>query len=342
MLHLIRFWSGIPNVLIFKKGNSEYMRIICTTVMRGAQEYEFSGRVIEVDLPSGEIIMSMNLPNKGSIIGPRGGSRGGRGVRVFKDKIYLAVYDRILVYDFNWNLLSEIKHPHVVGHHEIQVDDEGIWCCSTMIDAVFKLDFEGNVLFEWWASEDDEFVKWVKAKKFLWDRSVDYSTYAPHPDREGHPNHQFHINSVYQVGDKVYVYDLACAALFVVWPQFEPIARHPAWDHAHNVCPQGQEILVNVSAAKSFEIWRKPNRIEKILRRKPQLVQKVVLVQGEEKSTQFSKSGWIRGRIDLAPNEFIVGNNPPSLYHILDGKIIQAWQIGDEVNEAIHGLTVKQ
>ena len=112
-----------------------HMRVICTTVIRGADTYEFSGRIVEIDLPSGEIIMTMQLPDIGFIIGPRGGSRGGRGVRVFENKIYVSTYSCILVYDYSWNLLTEIRHPHVVGHHEIQVDAEGIWCCSTVIDA---------------------------------------------------------------------------------------------------------------------------------------------------------------------------------------------------------------
>lgn len=317
------------------------MRVICTTVIRGADQFDLSGRIIEMELPTGAIVMSMNLPNKGNIIGPRGGSRGGRGVQVFNNKIYVAIYDRILVYDLKWNLLSEIQHPHVVGHHEIQVDAQGIWCCSTMIDAVIKLDFSGKVLFEWWASEDDDFVTWVKGNKLLWDRSTDYSTYAPHPDIEGYPNHQFHINSVYCVDGKVYAYDLTTAALFVVWPRFEPIVRNPKWGHAHNVCPRGNEILVNASELKAFEIWRMPQGRQRWWQKKPYRVQRVVVVPGVGKSTQFSKSGWVRGRIDLGPHEFIVGCNPASLHHIKDGKIVQRWQISDEVNEAVHGLTVK-
>jgi hypothetical protein len=318
------------------------MRVICTTVIRGADQFDLSGRIIEMDLPSGEIIVAMNLPNKGNIIGPRGGSRGGRGVRVFNNKIYVAIYDRILVYDLNWNLLSEIQHPHVVGHHEIQVDAQGIWCCSTMIDAVVKLDFSGKVLFEWWASEDNEFLAWVKARKFAWDRDIDYSTYAPHPDKEGYPNHQFHINSIYYgIDGKVYAYDLNYAALFVIWPRFEPVARNPAWGHAHNVCLYGRDILVNASAFRSFEIWRMPEGWQRFWNRKPYRVQNIVIVPGKGESTQFSKSGWVRGRIDLGPNEFIVGCNPASLYHLQDGHIVQRWQISSQVNEAVHGLTVK-
>jgi hypothetical protein len=317
------------------------MRVICTTVIRGAEQYDFSGRIIELDLPGGDIIMSTYLPHKGNIIGPRGGSRGGRGVRVFDNKIFVAIYDRVLVYDLAWNLLSEIQHPHVVGHHEIQVDAEGIWCCSTMIDAIMKLDFSGNILFEWWASEDEEFLAWIKVEKFIWDRSVDYSTYAPHPDREGHPGHQFHINSVYCHAGKVYAYDKKYAALFAIWPKFEPVVRNPAWKQAHNVCPRGRDILVNASALRTFEIWRLPEGWQKLWRRRPYLKQRVVVIDGDGQSTQFSKSGWVRGRIDLGPDEFIVGCNPASLHHIRDGQVIHSWQFSTEVNEAIHGLALK-
>ncbi len=318
------------------------MRVVCTTIIRGATSFEFSGRIIEIELPSGEIVMSMNLPNKGFILGPRGGSRGGRGVYLFDDKIYVAIYDRILVYDLEWSLLSEIHHPHVVGHHEIWVDAQGIWCCSTMIDAVMKLDFAGNASFEWWASEDEAFVSWTKSKRILWDRSIDYTTYVPPSFDELHPDKQFHINTVCCVEGKVYAYDSNYQALFVVWPRFEPIVRNPVWDHAHNVYPRGRDILVNVSALKTFEIWRMPSRLERFWRKKPYLMRRVVVVPGEGQSTQFSKSGWVRGRIDLGPNEFIVGCNPASLHYIRDGQVMRIWEISDDINEAIHGLALKQ
>ena len=318
------------------------MRVICTTVIRGADSYEFSGRVIELDLPEGKIVVSMNLPNKGHIRGPRGGSRGGRGVRVFNNKIYVAIYDRVLVYDLDWNLLSEIQHPYVVGHHEIQVDSEGVWG-TTMLDAVVKLDHSGNVLFEWWASEDDDFVAWTKIKKFNWDRSINYLEYEPPSFDETYPGYQCHFNSVYCVDGKVYVYDLKHRALFVVWPKFEPVVRNRAWDRAHNVHPRGDEILANVSGLKTFEIWRMPTSgIRRLWSKKPVRVQRVKIVPGEDRSTQFSRSGWVRGLIKLGPNEFIVGCNPASLYHIRDNQVVHKWQISNEVNEAIHGLTLKQ
>jgi hypothetical protein len=318
------------------------MRVICTTVIRGADNFDMSGRIMEIDLPTGEVVFSMNLPhNKGSVLGPRGGSRGGRGVRVFDNKIYLAIYDRILVYDLEWNLLDALQHPHIVGHHEIQLDHEGIWCCSTVADAVMKLGFKGNVLFEWWASEDDAFVSWLGARKIFWDRRINYSEYLDPSGEEKHPSKQFHLNSIDCIDGKVYVYDSNYRALFAVWPKFGPVVRNLEWDHAHNVCLRGQDILVNVSARKTFEIWRIPNALEKFWRKNPYLVQRVVVVPGDGTSTQFSKSGWIRGRIDLGSNEFIVGCNPASLHHIRDGQVLRTWDMSCDVNEAVHGLTLK-
>ncbi|MCB0168766.1 MAG: hypothetical protein KDI79_31350 [Anaerolineae bacterium] len=316
------------------------MRAICTTVIRGANQYEFSGRIIEIDLTSGQIVMAMHLPNKGQVLGPRGGSRGGRGVRVFGQKIYVAIYDRILVYDFDWNLVSEIKHPYVVGHHEIQVDVEGVWC-TTMMDSVVKLDFSGRVLFEWWGSEDDDFVAWLSINRHAWDRTENYDSYEPPAYNESYPGFQCHFNSVYCVDGKVYVYDLSHQALFAVWPRFEPLARVPAWNRAHNVHPRGQDILVNVSGDKRFEIWRMPMGMHKFWRRKPYRTHQVVVVPGPEQSTQFSRSGWVRGLIELGPQEFIVGCNPAGLHHLKDGRVVQSWPISDEVNEAVHGLTLK-
>jgi hypothetical protein len=319
------------------------LHVVCSTVRRGATNYELSGRIIEVVLPSGEVTLSMNIPDKGFVSGPRGGTRGGRGVRVSNNRIYVATHNCILVYNFDWKLVNEIWHPHAAGFHEIQVDREGIWCCSTLVDAIFKLDFRGQALFQWWASEDEGFVSWLGARKLAWDKTVDYAAYTLPEEGEVHPNKQFHINTVHQARGKVYGYDSNHQALFQFWPKFAPLIRNPSWNHAHNVYPRRRDILVNNSALKTFEIWRIPSAWERFWhrRRDSYLKKKVVIVEGEGESTQFSTSGWIRGRIDLGRNEFIVGSNPASLHHVKEGKLFQSWFLSNDVNEAIHGLALK-
>lgn len=317
------------------------MRLLCTTVKRGAEDYHISGRILEIEIPSGEIVASLNLPDKCKVSGPRGGSRGGRGVRVLDDRIYVAIYDRILVYNFAWELISEISHPHVVGHHEIQVDAEGIWCCSTIVDAIFKIDFQGRVLFEWWASEDDRFISWLNARKIHWDKTVVYAAYQLPDNNEAHPDKQFHFNSIYNYRGRIYVHDSNHQALFTIWPGFKPVFINPDWENAHNVCPRSKTVLVNNSAKKSFEVWSLPNRKWGLIKTKPRLLKRIKIFQGEERSTQFSKSGWIRGLVPLDYRSFIVGSNPASLYLIKDWSVQRHWRISNDVNESIHGLTIK-
>jgi hypothetical protein len=284
----------------------------------------------------------MNLPENGHIVGQRGGSRGGRGVRTRDNKIFVAIYDRILVFDYFWQLLDEIRHPHVVGHHEIQVEADGILCCSTMVDMVAKLSFDGNLLFEWWAAEDEAFVAWTGGKLTRWNREVDYSSHRDPSGLEFYPGKQYHINNVYRSGGEIHAYDANHSTLFAVWPQFEPITKNPAWDHAHNVSMRGRNILVNNSACRTFEIWRMPGLLRRFWDKSPSLISRLELVPGTAKSTQFSVSGWIRGRINLAHNEFIVGSNPASLYHIRDNEVLNVCELGSDVNEAIHGLALKE
>ena len=313
------------------------MRVVCTTVMRGSTDEEMTGRFFEVELPSGRIIKSMNVPSIGSVSGPRGGTRGGRGIAVYGGKTYAAVHNRIFVYDREWNLLGEISNPLVAGHHELQVDSAGIWCCSTLTDSITRLDFTGKILYSYWASEDENFVAWLGRKRILWDKSFDYAS-LPLGAEEVHSNKQFHINTVRKMGNEVYAYDCNYSALFRFWPSFRPVVINPAWDHAHNVYLSGVEILVNNSAMKTFEKWRLPKRSRNGVCPDATLLERTTIVPGEERSTQFSKSGWVRGRIDLGRNEFLVGCNPASIHHILDGKVINVFQLSDDVNEAIHGL----
>ena len=317
-------------------------RVICTTVKRGASDIELSGRIIEIELPSGEIVSSQTLPSFDRIRGPRGGSRGARGVCVKGERIYVAIYSGIMVFDLGWHLIKQIVHPLVVGHHEIAVDDEGVWCCSTLVDAVIKLDFSGNIIEQFWASENDDLVSWVGARSVTWDKGVDYRMYDLPNSGETHPMKQFHINTVHIRDGEVFAYDSNHQALFQIFPTFRPIVRNPRWDHAHNVILRGNEIFVNNSAERSFEIWCLPALGHEVHTGEVVLREKIEIVSGPEKSTQFSRSGWIRGLIVLTDREFIVGSNPTSLYHIKEGMIVQSWQYSIDVNEAVHGLTLKQ
>jgi hypothetical protein len=206
---------------------------------------------------------------------------------------------------------------------------------------IAKLDFRGNILFEWWAGEEQAFLAWTGGKLTRWDRNLDYASHRDPSGLEFYPGKQFHLNYVCRTGPKVYAYDANHSALFSVWPTFEPVAKNPAWDHAHNVSLRGRDILVNNSACRTFEIWRMPGFLSKRFNKPPYPVSRLEVVSGLGKSTQFSKSGWIRGRIELGRNEFIVGSNPASLYHIRGGEVLHVWQLSHDVNEAIHGLTLK-
>jgi hypothetical protein len=313
--------------------------IVCTTVKRGASEYHLSGRIVEMELPKGIVTKDIELPFQEEVYGPRGGNRGARGVRVFRDRVYVAMHSRILVYDLHWKLLGAIRHPHVVGHHEIEVDREGIWCCSTIVDAVIKLDFSGNKLWEFWASEDAECVRWLGIREIKWDREIDYTAYRLPMDRDAHPNKQLHINTTQIYQHQVFAFDSNCQALFRVYPSFKPVARNCAWDHAHNVTIDGNRILVNNSAACSFEIWRKSHVGS--INDQYELERKIIFVDGDRKSTQFSVEGWIRGRVQLGNGEYIVGSNPACLFYVKDGNVIDRWVLSNDINEAIHGLTLK-
>ena len=138
------------------------MRVICTTSIRGTVGGYDHGHIYDIDWDSGRIMRKLEVPPpKGErlllALNPRGGARGGRGVRVVGDEVYVANDNLILKYDLDWNERGLISHQLLTRIHEIDVVHDGIWVASTGNDLAVKLDFSGRVLRVWSPRTDEQF-----------------------------------------------------------------------------------------------------------------------------------------------------------------------------------------
>ena len=88
------------------------------------------------------------LPN------PRGGTRGGRGIQVRDDIIFVSNHDTIFMYDMRMKLRGKISHPLTAGIHEIHLVCDGVWVAATDIDTIVKVDLDGNLLDKWCFHQD--------------------------------------------------------------------------------------------------------------------------------------------------------------------------------------------
>ncbi len=135
-------------------------RLLITTTCRKANYNEPSGHLYVFDLERNEIIQ------KGSIIeppyrdvdpNPRGGFRGGKGIAIHEDQIFLANTAGIFCFDQRWDLIKVISHPSCSGIHDILFDKEkNLWVTSARNDILFKFDLDGNILDYYYFRQDQQ------------------------------------------------------------------------------------------------------------------------------------------------------------------------------------------
>jgi len=314
------------------------VEIFCSTIIRGAADKDMTGFFYHILWPEKRILSKIPVPAVTKGFGARGGSRGGRGLLWRDGFLFACACDKILVYDERFNIIDIFTHPHIIGHHDLAADDEGLWCTSTLIDALFKLDWCGNIVDEWYASEDREFIR-----MFEGDDSPAYEMprprrkdYVSDVDREGLDvyDEQFHFNTLHISDGAVYTFSNTKAALVQVRPRPAIVQRNPRWQWAHNVIPLEDAIIVNNSYHKSFERFRPGAAQPEVCAR---------LDKTDDCATQFAAGGWVRGLARVNERYAYVGSSPAAIFlvDIMTGNVIDRMVLENGVNDTVHSIAVK-
>lgn len=172
-------------------------RLLITTVVRYADLAQDSGFVYVLELETGRVLMRSPMPEslyRANDPNPRGGLRGARGVSVFGDRLVLANTERLLIFDENWQPVSQITHPLMGGVHDIWAEEHGIWVTCTNADLLLKVSWTGEVLADWsWRSDAALAASLGLAGASLVDYDLDYRD--PETMRDGVRNGA-HLNGV--------------------------------------------------------------------------------------------------------------------------------------------------
>lgn len=196
------------------------MRLIVTTVARDAP-LEQHGYVYVLDWGKKEVIHRFQPPLP--LLrdpGPRGGSRGFRGITFIGDHCYIANHDSIFGYDSSWNLVNSITHPLFTGLHEIEADGDSIWVTSAGTDAVLRVDLSGEILEEYFLGElPDEDRATLDMRARYVDHDADHRSSRPETG-----THVAHPNGLILVDGRPYV-TLYRPGAFIALKPFELIWR---------------------------------------------------------------------------------------------------------------------
>lgn len=115
------------------------MRLLATTVVRGAHRGERHGALWEVDLDAGEAREVYAHRELGAAFEGRGGDRGLRGIAVVGERVFVAAAARVLVFDAALGLVDERACAGLGRLHALMHHGGYVYAVSTAFDAVLAM-----------------------------------------------------------------------------------------------------------------------------------------------------------------------------------------------------------
>lgn len=183
------------------------MQIFFGTIVRTAP-IEQGGRLFKLDWDSKTIIAETAIvpsePRMQDDPNARGNMRGCKGIQIIGDSIIAADYHTLNFYNRELQLQRKLSHGLMVGLHETQALDSGIWVSSTSIDAALKFDMHsGDLLEQFWPREMPEYQQALNIEPLEIDKSVD-NRQAFLDSASFRGSSHLHLNAVCEFRGEVY------------------------------------------------------------------------------------------------------------------------------------------
>jgi len=315
------------------------IRVFATTVIRCSENNELTGFLIEIDWERNRVKKQVPIPldTVHPFWNSRGGNRGGRGVAYYKGILYVATASSLLMYDDSLNKVGALSHPHLAGLHEIFIDNQGIWVTSTLHDLIVKLDFNGNVIEEWYGSK----CKILQKEFNFSDRKLNTNlnfpdeTFIQHYDKYS-KEEIFHLNSVSPHNNSLYVLSCRKGAFIRIKPEVKVIVQDSELKAPHNgIISADNEVIINDTQNQCLRVYKLETgeRLQSVFTR---------VFGTNQTSAQFASYGWQRGLYPIDHSIYLVGTSPAAIFEVDLKKALigQVCQIDTDVKHCIHGLTV--
>ena len=318
--------------------------IIYFDTVRRKRPVKQGGELIKLDWSTKKVIKKMTLfpsdPDIEHDPNPRGNSRGGKGIIVNKNEIYVGTYHTILVFDHNLNLKRKITNNLFANIHEMSFSGENIWASCTTIDCTVKVDQNGKTLKSWWPREEPLLQKKYGLFPMEIDKKADNRLTYLHAELEKKDGHT-HLNSVAKFGEHTYVL-LNRLGIMV---QIEPVIKIVLEDklirggHSPVVSGNGKQMILCSSFRKKilfFDLENGHLLKEIFLMDFPEIQH----LHKEYPDQPFNKSIFVRGIEIIDSNRILVGVAPASVLEIdiSRNKLLDFFQYSTNVGDAIHGL----
>ena len=337
------------------------MIVYFSTVVRSAPQ-QSGGELVKLDWDKRRVLARTPIvPANPEVPDPnsRGSTRGGRGILVDRNYVYVASYHSILVFDHQLDFVRQISHPLFVNVHEIAWDGDAIWVSSTSIDAAIKVDLQGNMLDSWWPREDPVTAGQFALEPLDVDKQADnrakfvgISNVAP-----GH----VHLNAVCVEENRPLILLNRFGSLVSLKPT-EIVVNDPSIRGCHNVAVAADgTILINDTEGRAINVYNANGQcVQRIrlmsywgvrlllLRHIPSVVGCWLAEHG--RPTRFfrplflgaviARPIFVRGLCQTTRHTFLVGISPASILEIdkETGRLIGMFTYSQDRHVCVHGL----
>jgi hypothetical protein len=302
------------------------------------------GELIKLDWDSKKILKTILLypsdPDIQDDPNPRGNSRGGKGILIKEDELFVGTYHSILVFDLELNRKQKITNNLFVNIHEMCLSGENIWVSSTAVDAAMLVNREGFILKSWWPREERLLQERFGLCPMNVDKNRDNRLAHLHAELSTKAHHT-HLNGVVKSYEHTYVLLNKLGVIVQIEPELRIILEDPFLRGAHSpmISREGDRLLLCSSFRRSILMYDLENG---------KLVKQIDLLNFDEiadlyqahPDQPFNQSIFVRGLEIIDARRILVGIAPASILEIdmESSRLLDFYPHGGDVGDAIHGL----
>ncbi|MCX6583943.1 MAG: hypothetical protein NT166_27520 [Candidatus Aminicenantes bacterium] len=305
------------------------------------------GELVKLDWAARKVLKTVPIfpfdPDIEDDPNPRGNSRGGKGILISGNELFVGTYHSILVFDLDLNLKRKFSNNLFVNIHEMCFADENIWVSSTAIDCAVLVAPDGQTVKSWWPREETLLQEKYGLSPMDIDKTVDNRLLHIHAELSTKAHHT-HLNSVVKSGPNTYVLLNKPGIVVQVEPVVKVVLEDPAIRGAHSpkISAAGDRLLLCSSIRKCIVVYDLENG-------KP--VKQIALLDfpgiaklyNAHPDQPFNQSIFVRGLEILDDQRILVGISPAAILEIdiQQNRLLDFFQYSPEVGDAVHGLAHK-
>jgi hypothetical protein len=337
------------------------MQVFFSTVIREAPVRQ-GGEFVRLDWESKTVLGRVPIFTTSPEVqdpNSRGNTRGGRGIEIIGDRVVVASYHTLKVYDRSLRHQRDVTHPLMVNLHETYSGPDGrIWISCTAIDAALEIDLEtGHVTRQFWPREMRGFQRALGLTPLEIDKQADNRIRFLSRKYLEHLSH-LHLNAVASWQGEMYAL-FHSFGIIVNLDRQKVVIESQALRGAHNLVIRDDGLaFVNDTFGRTIRIYdlRTESQSQVIDLMKFQWVHNVrgfarwrdivyvmrqVLHKIQGRPSRPPRHLYVRG-LDLVGNLLFVGLSPASILCIdwTQERFVDAYCYSKDIRACVHGLRV--